>query len=212
MAKKHDVLLELRPIFESHIDAITDLDNKKQEIQNEIFFLLCENIEKYIDNEEVVRFMLNALYYRIECVSADYFHLIADIYKSKVNLEGVFNTTLECYCSRCGDFSEFEIFNRDGYMQDKFVCQECIIEIESEKEDAILYLKTMPYKHYLQTEHWKSIRSEAIKQADYKCQLCNKNAHLQVHHRTYENRGNEKSGDLIVLCKGCHAKFHNKLK
>jgi hypothetical protein len=31
---------------------------------------------------------------------------------------------------------------------------------------------------------------------------------LDVHHRTYENKGKEKLGDLTVLCRECHTKFH----
>lgn len=33
---------------------------------------------------------------------------------------------------------------------------------------------------------------------------------LDVHHRTYKNRGNEKFADLIVLCRACHSKHHGK--
>lgn len=69
-------------------------------------------------------------------------------------------------------------------------------------------LPTMPYKEYLQTEHWKETRKGALKRAGYKCQLCNSDLMLQVHHRTYERRGNEQARDLIVLCQRCHKDFH----
>jgi len=72
-------------------------------------------------------------------------------------------------------------------------------------------LKEMPYKKYLQTEHWDNKRKGALYRAKYKCQLCSDKENLQVHHNTYENRGQEKDEDLVVLCEICHAKFHNKI-
>lgn len=72
-------------------------------------------------------------------------------------------------------------------------------------------LKKMPYQDYLKTAWWEELRHVAIEKANKKCQLCNESGRLDVHHRTYENRGREQSGDVIVLCRHCHAKFHNKL-
>lgn len=73
-------------------------------------------------------------------------------------------------------------------------------------------LRTMPYAAYLRTHHWERTRHDAIERAGGRCQLCNKDKRLQVHHRTYERRGCEEPGDLTVLCSHCHAKFHDKLK
>jgi hypothetical protein len=73
--------------------------------------------------------------------------------------------------------------------------------------------KTFDYKAYLNSIEWKE-RSEAAKEnAGWHCQLCNKEGNgytLHTHHRTYQNIGNEKPGDLIVLCFECHSKFHDK--
>lgn len=71
-------------------------------------------------------------------------------------------------------------------------------------------LKEMPYAEYLQTKHWQSLRADMLRRAKYKCSLCNQGGQLHVHHRTYENRGNEPYADLIVLCADCHSKFHGK--
>jgi 5-methylcytosine-specific restriction endonuclease McrA len=73
-------------------------------------------------------------------------------------------------------------------------------------------LRYMPYRDYLKTDHWQSVRKQALRRADYKCQLCNASKPLQVHHRTYERRGEEWPEDLIALCGGCHGEFHMKLK
>lgn len=81
-------------------------------------------------------------------------------------------------------------------------------------EAAIKYtikeFSSMPYKDYLNTDEWKNKRLCALKAAGFSCQLCNdSDKTLHVHHRTYERRGNEKLGDLIVLCEDCHKKFHD---
>lgn len=72
-------------------------------------------------------------------------------------------------------------------------------------------LATMPYAEYLKTEHWQQQREAAKERAGHRCQLCNSGERLEVHHRTYERRGAEEPGDLIVLCHGCHEKFHDVL-
>ena len=72
-------------------------------------------------------------------------------------------------------------------------------------------LKDMPYKDYLATPEWRGVRSGALGRANHKCELCNASGvELHVHHKTYERRGEELPEDLIVLCKDCHAKHHDK--
>ena len=72
--------------------------------------------------------------------------------------------------------------------------------------------REMPYQDYLRTLWWREVREEALKVADYACQLCNARSlvagPLHVHHRTYERRGFESVGDLTVLCERCHNLFH----
>ena len=65
------------------------------------------------------------------------------------------------------------------------------------------------YKEYLQTEHWQQTRKEALRRANYRCQLCGNRGKLNIHHNNYENLYNEKDSDVIVLCGDCHEKFHN---
>lgn len=72
-------------------------------------------------------------------------------------------------------------------------------------------LRTMSYKEYLETRHWLLMRQDTLARANHRCSICNVDSKLQVHHRTYERRGQEQSSDLIVLCDECHAKFHDKL-
>lgn len=73
-------------------------------------------------------------------------------------------------------------------------------------------LQTMTYQAYLFTPEWQKKRARALKCAGNRCQLCNAPGLLNVHHRTYERRGRERTGDLIVLCRACHETFHAKRK
>lgn len=68
-----------------------------------------------------------------------------------------------------------------------------------------------PYKQYLQTQHWQKTREAAIERAGDACQLCSSTAALNVHHNNYTNLFDERPEDVIVLCRHCHAKFHDKL-
>lgn len=68
--------------------------------------------------------------------------------------------------------------------------------------------REMPYEDYLKTAYWAAKRRVAILRAKGRCQVCNSNISLQVHHRTYERRGCEHAADLTVLCKRCHERHH----
>lgn len=70
--------------------------------------------------------------------------------------------------------------------------------------------KFLPYKDYLQTDHWKETRKQALFRSGRKCQLCSNMGNLHVHHNNYDNLWEETDNDLIVLCDKCHAKFHDK--
>ncbi len=72
-------------------------------------------------------------------------------------------------------------------------------------------LRSMPYEEYLKTPEWASKRDQALKRDGYCCRACNSSEKLQVHHRTYERRGNEDLNDLTTLCNDCHEHFHEKI-
>lgn len=76
----------------------------------------------------------------------------------------------------------------------------------------VLDLRTMPYDEYLQTMHWRHIRRLKLDEAGHRCEVCNAQDRLQVHHRTYERRGEEQLSDLTVLCADCHGLFHEHRK
>lgn len=67
------------------------------------------------------------------------------------------------------------------------------------------------YVDYLASEAWRIRRELALEAAGYACQLCPATRSLDVHHRTYERLFAERLADLTVLCRKCHAKFHDIL-
>lgn len=73
-------------------------------------------------------------------------------------------------------------------------------------------MKAKEYREvYLRSVHWASVRRDALERAEYRCQVCNADKALDVHHRTYERLGAEAPADLTVLCRRCHARFHDSL-
>lgn len=70
-------------------------------------------------------------------------------------------------------------------------------------------LRSLSYQEYLKSTHWISTRYGALERAGRRCQLCNTDKNLQVHHRTYERLGCELWVDLFVVCDGCHKRHHN---
>ena len=66
----------------------------------------------------------------------------------------------------------------------------------------------LPYSEYLKTEGWKVRRAKALARAEHRCQVCNSDKRLEIHHRTYERLGHERDADLIALCHDCHTLFH----
>ena len=68
------------------------------------------------------------------------------------------------------------------------------------------------YSLYLKSPRWKAKAAEARAYARGRCQLCNSGYRTHVHHRVYPSvLGSEPVSDLIVLCRRCHARFHDKL-
>lgn len=85
--------------------------------------------------------------------------------------------------------------------------------VESYSEADIIALRRMPYKKYLETDHWELLRDAVFKYYGKKCFDCGIShwwKHMEAHHITYKNRGHEKIEDLIPLCRSCHAKRHGK--
>lgn len=64
------------------------------------------------------------------------------------------------------------------------------------------------YKEYMESEEWRSLRAKVLERDGFMCQGCLTKRARQVHHRTYENFGNEFAFELVSLCNECHERFH----
>lgn len=79
-----------------------------------------------------------------------------------------------------------------------------------EIKDVQLDLKTMNYLKYRDSEHWKQFCKFALEHYGHACQMCGaSNTKLDVHHKTYESRGEETIDDVLVLCRKCHIQYHH---
>ena len=91
---------------------------------------------------------------------------------------------------------------------------EQFINEEKNYKNMIKAFKDMDYRTcYLNTEHWKNFKEEALRHFNYKCHKCeidniDNNVTMDVHHLTYCNIGRETFNDVVVLCRECHYAFH----
>jgi 5-methylcytosine-specific restriction endonuclease McrA len=123
-------------------------------------------------------------------------------------LEDQFFDPQKCfYCGVKTAFDDLRSFNEPGRKDSVMVCPECLRHLLKHYKSADSV--AVSYQEYLHTDHWGSIRRNALEAADRRCQLCNATDQiLDVHHRTYERLGKEKLSDLIVLCRSCHERHH----
>jgi hypothetical protein len=62
---------------------------------------------------------------------------------------------------------------------------------------------------YREEPEWQVRRVQALTRAAYKCQTCSsRDTTLDVHHNSYENYGDERPQDLVVMCRSCHQRVH----
>lgn len=63
------------------------------------------------------------------------------------------------------------------------------------------------YSKYLQTGHWRDLRSAKLESCGSKCEVCGKKTKLEVHHLRYDPH-QERLTDLQVLCEDHHYLVH----
>ncbi len=166
---------------------------------------VCDLTHQIGENTELANAVINYLYWRVERVPSA---CIAEAFHLKVH-----RTAFHQWLKEMDDPDKWE------YHLPK-TCEECKAkqsrdywQQHEERQAALkarLYeLKTMPYAEYLQTPEWQARRQQHLKSSGFRCQICNAyGVRLNVHHRTYERRGEEYFKDLITLCETCHTIFH----
>lgn len=97
--------------------------------------------------------------------------------------------------------NEIWTINYDNLMEIWDIRLEAAKEAREKENSEVL---EVTYQSYLESAHWKQTRTDALKRAWYKCQICSSKDKLQVHHNNYNCLGNESPSDLIVVCDRCH--------
>lgn len=66
------------------------------------------------------------------------------------------------------------------------------------------------YREYIQSEAWQEQRRRLAASGRRRdCYGCGRaDGPKDVHHRTYDNLGNERLRDLVFLCRACHDRVH----
>lgn len=65
------------------------------------------------------------------------------------------------------------------------------------------------YERHLESTTWDRVRREALKRAEYRCQICNRSVPLSGHHRSYDRLGTDKEIlDVLAICSACHDFVH----
>lgn len=199
---------------------------KFKEVHNTKILEIINSYKNILENEKL-KFIFILYGYWFSELSITYYEKYLDL----KSLHSFVKNTLICRrkCSQCNEYigitvhsrSEFELIKNEN--QNYYICEDCDKknykdEIKKRDEETkrrqdvankeIQDLKSMLYKDYLETDHWKQLRKRKLRLSGYKCQICASKENLNVHHNTYENRGCEKDEDLVVLCNECHKKHH----
>ena len=65
-----------------------------------------------------------------------------------------------------------------------------------------------PAGNHPRPSHWENLRALKLEEQESACACCPNDSksgyQLELHHRHYENWGNEKPEDVVILCSLCH--------
>lgn len=64
------------------------------------------------------------------------------------------------------------------------------------------------YKSYLASDLWADRRWCALERVKHACQRCFRERATEVHHLTYARVFNERTSDLMPVCRSCHRVLH----
>lgn len=164
--------------------------------------------------------ILTEFYWRYAVVPVE---LIEDLFrmseKQILEIVGEYEAAVYCECLEEITFVAKSRSDRDRLESLTVLCRSCAKKHEFAEEDYraaqrraranyVATLKRMPYSDYLSSEHWQETRQKALEADGGLCRVCRSPNRLNVHHNTYERRGEEALGDLVVLCADCHELFH----
>ena len=61
---------------------------------------------------------------------------------------------------------------------------------------------------FLASPRWKVTRARYFSRNPRRCRACRSTVGIELHHRHYKTRGQERDADLTPLCHDCHAAAH----
>lgn len=64
------------------------------------------------------------------------------------------------------------------------------------------------YDAHLKTEKWASLRARVLARAQGRCEGCDSDTAVEVHHLTYKHLGDEFLWELQAVCRSCHDRIH----
>jgi hypothetical protein len=216
----HPVLADINEICASITEAEALVKKLKQDLHAAV-----ENLPYKIGaNEELREEIVYHLYWFNEQVPKttlkQAFNVVPPVFASKSKRVKVIRPlTIKRTCYSCNQPFQTQAKSTADQKSGIGICEACELGRKGQREEQDRYfqrlevrkreLATMPYYDYLQTPEWAERRKDAMRRAGYRCQVCNAyGVQLNVHHRTYERRGNEWNKDLITLCRTCHEIFH----
>ncbi len=105
---------------------------------------------------------------------------------------------------------EYRSHSRDeiASLETEVICRVGREEFREAVRRSVERVRSLSYDQYLLSGEWQTVRYFALRQAGFRCAECGRGRALHIHHRTYERLGNERLGDVMVLCKDCHASAH----
>jgi hypothetical protein len=206
--------------LEGELVAAADLEDRARVLRKRTIDHLCDEMAQI----DLDRHTLNYLYWYCPEIGVTELGLACGIAYPNAFVS-LFIDPIESGfdCTRCGQpvlarsRSEFKTM---GGRRRSHVCHDCLKRSSAashkayarereERAARLNELKSMPYAEYLRTPEWQETRKAALRRARYACQVCNgSGVQLDVHHRTYERRGEEYARDVVVLCHPCHETFH----
>ncbi len=203
-------------------EAQAAFDTDKLAMQDEIKQLLSTIALQTIDDKALGLKAIWELYWRNQYIPSGW---IEEAFDLPGPVWRVVGGAQAFECANCG--FAIELKSRSDYkraLKYEILCSDCLSERNAERESEwqklreareqrLHTLATMPYREYLETPEWKERAAAHRKRSWYRCQVCNGSGRtLNIHHRTYERRGNEEIKDLICLCQDCHYLFHRQGK
>ena len=204
---------------------ICELENIKNfisclEIQKN---LISENLENLIsqymqEHDEIdIQSLIRYLYWYSDMPTGEIGKIVDMSTQKIVAISGTI--VKEGVCTRCT--ASFVTVRSSRSDMGKNLCPTCTAQDQQIQDqifldDWIIQKKNLPvsnvtYSQYLNSNHWKKVRKEALRRSNFKCQLCSvSKVVLHVHHNNYDCIGQEKEEDVIVLCAKCHNRVHNE--